>query len=141
MTPALLLGTALLFLAGCTAPAPIPVPTTPSWTPDAIVQRDFDGTSCEIRMRVVTASDNPTDDAAQQLIQAKAFLAAGDWSDVEVSLDEFSADELEKKRDQGRTDASLLIGLVSDRIQEDLREAGLAGPGLTTEGFVNCEAG
>jgi hypothetical protein len=143
MTPALLLGTALLLLAGCTAPSPVPIPgpTAPSWIPDAVVQRDFDGTSCEARIRVVTASDSPTEGAAQQLIKAKAFLAAGDWSDVEVSLDDYPADQLEKMRDQGRTDANLLIGLVTDRIQDDLNEAGLSGPGLTTQGFVNCEAG
>lgn len=139
LAPLLAAAALCVALTGCAAPAPLPVPTTPSWTPDAIVEREFDGTSCEIRMRVVAASDSPDAETAEQLADAKAFLAAGDWSTVEVSLDDYPADELEKSRDQGRTDASLLIGLVSDRMLDDMRAAGHTGPGLSNEGFVSCE--
>ena len=145
---------AALLLSGCTAvgaapssPAPsAPAPSAPetnpappSWTPDVIVERTFDTVPCEIRMRVVSVSATPDDETAVLLAGAKAFLAAGDWSATEVSLDDYPDEQLAAGREQGRSDSSLLIGLVADRISEDLRAAGLTGTGLSTEGFVSCE--
>ena len=134
---------ALLVLAGCTAPAPSAAPsaapetaaTLPplDWEPDLELTRTFDGTSCRILLHV---SDNAAE--ADLVAAAREFLAAGDWTTVEVSLATMSDVELEASRAQGRSDAELLASLLQDRIRADLTVAGLTGTWFSSEGRTTC---
>jgi hypothetical protein len=129
-------------VATSTPSAEEPAPR-PTWIPDLTVVRDFgtdDGTTtCTIVLRVVEPS-GASDELAARVEAARAFLSAGDWSAVAVSLDDFDADDLASRRAQGVSDAELLSMQVQDRIYEDLKAAGLFGEGVSTESRTDCDA-
>ena len=133
---------AVVALAGCTAPVPeaaVPEPgateTLPplGWAPDLELTRTFDDTTCTILLHVSDNAGEPDLVAA-----AREFLAAGDWSTVEVSLDDMTEAELEAGHAQGRTDADLLTSVLQARIRADLAGAGLTGTWFSTDGRTTC---
>ena len=151
----LLVIAAALVLTGCTTPgpdvsAPTPSPTStpestlsaPEWAPDLTIEREFtgeDGTkTCTILLHVPDAPSSANAELTEAVAAAKTFLTEGDWSAVEVSLDEFDPTELASRRDQGVSDPELLTMLLQDRIREDMDAAGLLIPGLSTESQVSC---
>lgn len=151
----LLVVTATLLLAGCTTAAPdiaastsTPTPsgdstlTAPEWTPDLTIEREFaDGESskvCTILTHVPDAPSSASAELTQAVTAAKVFLAEGDWATVEVSLDQFDANELASRRDQGVSDPELLTMLLQNRIHDDMDAAGLLVQGLSVESQVSC---
>lgn len=126
-----------------TASAGAPEPhLTPTWTPDLVVALEFatdeGDVSCTIVMRVVEPS-GANDELSGRIDDARAFLAAGDWSSDEVSLEEFDDDELVTRRAQGVSDAELMSMLVQDHIYQDMKAAGVLGEGISTESFADCD--
>lgn len=147
----LLIVTATLLLAGCTTAAPDtqePMPASastlaaPEWTPDLTIEREFadgDGSKiCTILTHVPEAPSTASAELTQAVAAAKSFLAEGDWAAVEVSLDQFDANELASRRDQGVSDPELLTMLLQNRIHDDMDAAGLLVQGLSMESQVSC---
>ena len=71
-------------------------------------------------MRVVTASDTPTEQARMEQIRAAMYLATQDWSTTEVDLADYPADVLAARVDRGTPEATLQVMLLDDYITDDL---------------------
>ena len=156
-------GCAALALTACVAgpvePSPLPItpsPTgnapignaaapTPTWSPDLLVAREFPDengqpVACSIRMRVVTASDTPTEQARMEQIRAAMYLATQDWSTTEVDLADYPADVLAARVDRGTPEATLQVMLLDDYITDDLSASALMTERLILEGFTSCDS-
>lgn len=97
---------------------------------DVVVRREFAGVECVAYVRA--NGDGPDADSA------RAFLQGGDWSSVEVSLDEYSEEDLDRFRGRGASDASLLVRLIADRVNQDFADAGLLTVDVSLEGETRC---
>jgi len=101
---------------------------------DVVIRREFPGddgpVTCSAHMRV-TGDD-------EDALAASAFLKAGDWSSVEVSLDDYEEQDLDHFRGQGASDASLLLRLITDRVNQDLVDAGLFTVNVSVETETRC---
>ena len=139
-----------LLLTGCTSavnspsPAPSglpspgaeePLPTLVDSEWDTIITREFDGDDGVVTCTAHIRAEGDNDDATA----ASAFLAAGDWDSVEVSLDMFDAGDLAARRKQGVSDPELLMMLVTDKASEDLSNAGLFTTNVSVQMDTRCD--
>ncbi|MDH6181383.1 hypothetical protein M2152_001565 [Microbacteriaceae bacterium SG_E_30_P1] len=98
---------------------------------DLVVTREFTVDSVTVTCRAYLRAEG--DEAAS------AYLAAYDASGIEPSLDQYTPEDLEARRAQGVTDHQLLFMLVTDRITEDFKAAGLLTTSVSMEGETRCE--
>jgi len=98
---------------------------------DVVIRRELAGVSCSAHMRAT--GDAPDAEAASE------FLKSGDWSSLEVSLDDYEQQDLEHFRGQGSTDATLLLKLITDRVNQDLVDSGLFTVNVSVETETRCD--
>lgn len=131
-------------LAGCTpAPAPIaPTPTNGANLPpiveeewDAKIVHEFPTDDGDVTCTAYVRAEGGNAEAEA----ASAFLAEGNWDDVEVSLDQYEEEDLEQRRAQGVTDPELLMMLVTNKVSEDLTTAGLFSTNISVQNDTRCE--
>lgn len=143
---------ALVMLAGCATAAPAPEPSVTSppaqkpqampFEPDLLLIKvfpDTDGSpkTCEIRIAAVAdPATGDTDDT--RLSAAHSFLRDGDWSDVDVALDQIPPDELATAHDRGLGDAEVLMSALSEHVIDDVRAAGFVGDGVSVQVYNRC---
>ena len=131
-------------LVGC---APVPAPVTPTETNganvppvveeewDTKIVREFPTDDGDVTCTTYVRVEGGNADAEA----ASAFVAEGNWDDVEVSLDQYEEGDLEQRRAQGVSDPELLMMLVTNKVSEDLTTAGLFSTTISVQNDTRCE--